>query len=88
MDDIVIDLGELYREYISPLGPKVIIEGDPVYSKNWPSNASKIRALLLAGIRGYRPVETSQWKTLDAVYAGTKIVFSITYMVWNKAQRT
>jgi high frequency lysogenization protein len=49
-DDITQDLGELYREHISPLGPKVIIEGDPVYLK-MGQNASKIRALLLAGIR-------------------------------------
>jgi len=49
-DEITQDLGELYREHISPLGPKVIIEGDPVYLKTG-QNASKIRALLLAGIR-------------------------------------
>ncbi len=55
-DDITQDLGGLYREHISPLGPKVIIEGDPVYLK-MDQNASKIRALLLAGIRSI-----SLWK--------------------------
>ncbi|MEM7400937.1 MAG: high frequency lysogenization protein HflD [Pseudomonadota bacterium] len=50
LDDITQELGTLYREYISPLGPKLIIEGDPVYLKS-NDNASKIRALLLAGIR-------------------------------------
>lgn len=49
-EDITQDLGGLYREHISPLGPKVIIEGDPVYLK-MGQNASQIRALLLAGIR-------------------------------------
>ena len=49
-DEITQDLGGLYREHISPLGPKVIIEGDPVYLK-MGQNASQIRALLLAGIR-------------------------------------
>jgi len=32
-DEITLDLGGLYREHISPLGPKVIIQGDPVYLK-------------------------------------------------------
>ncbi len=50
LDDITQELGTLYREYISPLGPKLIIEGDPVYLKSG-DNASRIRALLLAGIR-------------------------------------
>ena len=49
-DDVTQELGGLYREHISPLGPKVIIQGDPVYLKTG-QNASKIRALLLAGIR-------------------------------------
>jgi high frequency lysogenization protein len=50
LDDITQDLGGLYQECISPLGPKIIIQGDPVYLKT-SQNASKIRALLLAGIR-------------------------------------
>lgn len=49
-DDVTDELGSLYREHISPLGPKVIIQGDPVYLKSG-QNASKIRALLLAGVR-------------------------------------
>ena len=49
-EDVIQDLGGLYREHISPLGPKVIIEGDPVYLK-MGQNASHIRTLLLAGIR-------------------------------------
>ena len=50
IDEITDELGGMYREYISPLGPKLIIEGDPVYLKI-NDNASKIRSLLLAGIR-------------------------------------
>ena len=66
MEDIVTDLGELYREYISPLGPKVIIEGDPVFLKSG-SNASKIRALLLAGIRAivlWKQANGKRWTLL------------------------
>ena len=58
-DDITEDLGRLYREHISPLGPKVIIEGDPEYLK-MGQNASKIRALLLAGI-----LAVVLWKQAD-----------------------
>ena len=66
LEDITQDLGELYREYISPLGPKVIIEGDPVYLKT-DNNASKIRALLLAGIRAivlWKQANGKRWTLL------------------------
>lgn len=65
-DDITEDLGGLYREHISPLGPKVIIEGDPVYLK-MGQNASKIRALLLAGIRAvvlWKQADGKRWTLL------------------------
>ena len=65
-DDITQDLGGLYREYISPLGPKIIIEGDPVYLK-LDQNASKIRALLLAGIRAiilWKQANGKRWTLL------------------------
>ena len=65
-DDITEDLGRLYREHISPLGPKVIIEGDPEYLK-MGQNASKIRALLLAGIRAvvlWKQADGKRWTLL------------------------
>lgn len=65
-DEITQDLGGLYREIISPLGPKVIIEGDPVYLK-MDQNASKIRALLLAGIRSiilWKQANGKRWTLL------------------------
>jgi high frequency lysogenization protein len=65
-DDITQDLGGLYREHVSPLGPKVIIEGDPVYLK-MDQNASKIRALLLAGIRSiilWKQANGKRWTLL------------------------
>lgn len=66
LDDITEDLGGLYREHISPLGPKVIIEGDPVYLK-MDQNASKIRALLLAGVRAvvlWKQANGKRWTLL------------------------
>ncbi len=66
LDEITQDLGGLYREHISPLGPKVIIEGDPVYLK-MGQNASIIRALLLAGIRAvilWKQANGKRWTLL------------------------
>lgn len=66
LDEITQDLGSLYREHISPLGPKVIIEGDPVYLK-MGQNASIIRALLLAGLRAvilWKQANGKRWTLL------------------------
>ena len=66
LDEITQDLGGLYREHISPLGPKVIIEGDPAYLK-MGQNASIIRALLLAGIRAvilWKQANGKRWTLL------------------------
>ena len=68
LDDIMKDLGEVYREHISPLGPKIIIEGDPVYLRTG-DNAAKIRALLLAGIRAivlWKQANGKRWTLLLA----------------------
>ena len=43
-------LGQLYKDTISTLGPKIIVNGEQPYLNN-KINANKIRALLLAGIR-------------------------------------
>lgn len=44
------NLGSLYSDVISPLGPRIQINGDPQYLKQ-PALQHKLRALLLAGIR-------------------------------------
>jgi len=43
-------LGQLYKDTISTLGPKIIVSGEQPYLSN-EINANKVRALLLAGIR-------------------------------------
>jgi high frequency lysogenization protein len=43
-------LGELYKDTISKMGPKIIVKGERPHLAN-ENNASKVRALLLAGIR-------------------------------------
>ncbi|MGX5914137.1 high frequency lysogenization protein HflD [Aliidiomarina sp. Khilg15.8] len=49
-DVIERNLGSLYSDVISPLGPRIQINGDPQYLKQ-PALQHKLRALLLAGIR-------------------------------------
>ncbi len=59
-------LGELYKSTISTLGPKIIISGDQAYLSN-EINASRVRALLLAGIRSavlWRQCGGSRWQIL------------------------
>jgi len=43
-------LGQLYKDAISTLGPRIIVNGEQPHLNN-EINANKIRALLLAGIR-------------------------------------
>lgn len=66
LSDISQELGELYRDYISPLGAKIIVQGNPEYLKI-DHYASSIRALLLAGIRAivlWRQAEGKRWTLL------------------------
>lgn len=43
-------IGQLYKDTISTLGPKIIVNGEQPHLSN-ERNADKVRALLLAGIR-------------------------------------
>ncbi len=64
--DITQELGILYRESISPLGPKIIVEGNPNYLKN-EQNVGVIRTLLLAGLRAitlWRHAHGKRWALL------------------------
>jgi len=57
-------LGELYKETISTLGPKIIVSGEQPHLSN-DRNASKVRALLLAGIRSavlWKQCGGSRWQ--------------------------
>ena len=57
-------LADLYRNTISTLSPKVLVNGEPIHLTN-PENANKIRALLLAGIRSaflWRQSGGRRWK--------------------------
>jgi len=59
-------IGQLYKDTISTLGPKIIVSGEQPYLSN-EINASKVRALLLAGIRSavlWRQCGGSRWQFL------------------------
>ena len=65
-DTIFAKLGGLYQDTISTLGPRVMVNGEQSWLSN-ETNASKIRALLLAGIRSavlWRQCGGSRWQIL------------------------
>ncbi len=59
-------LGEIYAEHISPLGPRVMVQGNPVYLAQ-PGVVGEVRAGLLAALRAavlWRQVGGSYWDFL------------------------
>jgi high frequency lysogenization protein len=51
--ETVTALAELYREQISTLSPRIMVQGDPALLQR-PETGARIRAFLLAGIRAAR----------------------------------
>ena len=49
-ENTILKIGQLYRDTISTLSPRIIVSGEQVHLGN-ENNASRIRALLLAGLR-------------------------------------
>lgn len=47
---MVREFARIYSELISPLGPKLLVKGEPGFLQD-AANAARIRALLLAGVR-------------------------------------
>lgn len=65
-DNIIASLAEIYQQYVSPLSAKIMIKGEANFLSQ-ASNANKIRALLLAGIRSavlWRQCGGSRWQLL------------------------
>jgi len=57
-------IGLLYKDTVSTLGPKILVSGEQPYLSN-EYNASKVRSLLLAGIRSavlWRQCGGSRWQ--------------------------
>ncbi len=65
-ENITASLAEIYANTISDIGPKIMVKGEQTHLAN-PKNASRIRALLLAGIRAallWRQAGGNRWKFL------------------------
>ena len=63
---VLAQLGELYASHISPLGPKVMVQGNPVYLSQ-PALVGEVRACLLAALRSavlWRQLGGSYWDFL------------------------
>ncbi len=65
-ENTIAKLGQIYKDSISSLGPKIIVSGEQPYLSS-ETNASKVRALLLAGIRSavlWKQCGGSRWQFL------------------------
>lgn len=65
-ENTLLKLGQLYRDTISTLNPRIIVSGEQTHLSN-EKNASRIRALLLAGLRSailWRQCGGSRWSLL------------------------
>ena len=65
-ENITAALADIYANTISKIGPKIMVKGDQTHLAN-PKNASRIRALLLAGVRAallWRQAGGNRWKLL------------------------
>lgn len=62
-ENVIASIARAYTENISHLSPRIIVRGQHNHLQN-PQNASKIRALLLAGVRSamlWRQVGGTRW---------------------------
>jgi high frequency lysogenization protein len=64
--NVLSRLGELYAKEISPIGPRVLVQGNPVYLAR-PDLVGDVRATLLAAVRAavlWRQLGGSYWDFL------------------------
>ena len=65
-ENVFAKIGDLYKNTISTLQPKIVVQGERTHLSN-ESNANKVRALLFAGIRAavlWRQCGGSRWQIL------------------------
>ncbi len=65
-ENTILKIGQLYKDTISHLSPRIIVSGEQLHLSN-ETNASRIRALLLAGLRSailWRQCGGSRWSIL------------------------
>lgn len=81
--NVISKLADIYRQSISPLGPKIIVKGEQTYLSN-PDNASRIRTLLLAGIRAallWHQAGGNRWRLLFERGAMIKEIDTILFTI-------
>jgi high frequency lysogenization protein len=64
--DLHQSLSTIYQEHISPLGPRIIVRGEPLHLRN-PGNAARVRVALLAALRAavlWRQAGGRKWSLL------------------------
>ena len=80
-ENVLANLAETYKNTISTLTPRVLVQGEHGYLNN-PDNANKVRAILLAGIRAavlWAQCGGSRWHVLfkrSALLAETEKLLS------------
>ncbi len=65
-ENTILKIGQLYTDTVSTLRPRIMVSGDQSYLSN-ENNASRVRALLLAGLRSailWRQCGGSRWAIL------------------------
>jgi high frequency lysogenization protein len=65
-ENIIASLADIYQQNISPLGSKIMVQGEQIYLSQ-TQNANKVRALLFAGIRSavlWHQCGGSRWQLL------------------------
>ena len=75
----IAKLADIYKTTISTLLPKIIVEGEQVYLSN-NTNADKIRALLLAGIRAAVLWRQTGGTRLQLLFSRKKYLNSAKYL--------
>ena len=65
-ENVIARLADLYSRTVSTLRPRILVTGEPRHLQN-RDNVNKVRALLLAGVRGavlWRQLGGSRWRLL------------------------
>jgi high frequency lysogenization protein len=65
-ENVIATLADLYNYTLSTLRPRILVRGDSRHLRD-PQNVNKIRALLLAGVRGavlWRQLGGTRWRLL------------------------
>jgi len=79
-DNIVASLADVYQQNISPVGAKIMVQGDQLHLSQ-TKNANKIRALLFAGIRSAVLWRQCGGNRLQLILARKKYIQSATTLL-------